>query len=253
MDTSSIVDYDSVAHLYDVFVTADYDVPFFLSETADVVGPVLELTAGTGRLSLPLLRSGARLTCVDASKGMLDVLERKLEKHGLSADLRCADVCTLQLPQTFQLAIMPFQAFMEIVTEERQLQALAAIYQCVAPGGRFICTLHNPLVRRAQVDGVLRVVGHYPTPEGNLVVSGFEVGGQPQVTRLQFFELFGRDGQLLSKRMLPMQFTMIEREDFERQLAETGFRVVELYGSYDRSAFDPKCSPVMIWIAERDA
>ena len=31
----------------------DYDVPSFVSEIQEVIGPVLELMAGTGRLSLP--------------------------------------------------------------------------------------------------------------------------------------------------------------------------------------------------------
>lgn len=47
------IDYDSIAEIYDLYVTADYDITFFLQETANVEGPVLELTAGTGRLSLP--------------------------------------------------------------------------------------------------------------------------------------------------------------------------------------------------------
>jgi len=63
------IDYDSIAETYDLYTTADYDIPFFLSETARTNGTVLELTAGTGRLSLPLAEAGVRLTCVDSSRG----------------------------------------------------------------------------------------------------------------------------------------------------------------------------------------
>jgi hypothetical protein len=59
------IDYDSVAALYDTYVTADDDVSFFVSEIQQTTGPVLELTSGTGRLSVPLLEAGADLTCVD--------------------------------------------------------------------------------------------------------------------------------------------------------------------------------------------
>lgn len=45
------INYDSVAEIYDLYVTADYDIPFFLEETANVQGPVLELTAGTAALA----------------------------------------------------------------------------------------------------------------------------------------------------------------------------------------------------------
>jgi hypothetical protein len=154
-------------------------------------------------------------------------------------------------PTPFQLAILPFQSFMEIVGEERQRQALSAVFACLSPGGRFICTLHNPVVRRRQIDGVLRIVGRFPTKDGTLVVSGFEQGGQPVVTRLQFFEFFGNDGHSRSKRLWPMEFALIEKEEFESMARAAGFRVLDLYGDYDRSPFDGIMSPVMIWILEK--
>lgn len=245
------IDYDSIAEIYDLYVTADYDVPFFLSEVKGVEGPILELMAGTGRLSLPLIESGARLTCVDSSQGMLEILSRKLAHRGLAADLLCLDVCRLELPPRFELAILPFQAFMEIVGEENQRAALASIFACLAPGGRFLCTLHNPVVRKAQVDGLQRLVGRFPADGGTLVVSGFETGGNPIVTRLQLFELFGPDGLLLWKRLLPMEFTLVEKDAFEQMALDAGFHVARLHGSYDRAPFDPARSPVMIWSLEK--
>jgi SAM-dependent methyltransferase len=243
--------YDSVAEIYDLYVTADYDVPFFVSEAVNVGVPVLELTSGTGRLSLPLIKAGVRLTCVDASKGMLDVLSRKLKERGLHADVRCADICQLRLSTSFQLAILPFQSFMEIVGEDHQRQALSAVFACLSPGGRFLCTLHNPAVRRTHVDGVLHIVGRFPTRDGTLVVSGFEQGGHPVVTRLQFFEFFGKDGQMRSKVLMPMQFELIEKDQFESMARDAGFRVLQLYGNYDRSPFDAIRSPVMIWVLQK--
>lgn len=241
------IDYDSIAGIYDLYVRADYDVPFFLSEVQEVKGAILELMSGTGRLSLPLIEAGAKLTCVDGSQGMLDVLSKKLAQRGLHADVHCMDVRRLDLPTRFELAILPFQAFMEITREEGQKAALASVHACLAPGGRFVCTLHNPAVRRTQVDGVLRVVGRFPADDGTLVVSGFETGGHPVVSRLQFFELFGPDGYLRWKRLLPMEFAFVDRDAFERMAREAGFRVTQLYGSYDRTPFDPARSPVMIW------
>jgi hypothetical protein len=160
-------------------------------------------------------------------------------------------ICELLLPALFQLAILPFQPFREIVVEQRQRQALSAVFACLSPGGRFVCTLHNPAVSRGQVDGMLRIDGLFPTKDGTPVVSGFEQGGYPVVRRLQFFEFYGHDGQLRSKRLLPMEFALVEKEQFEAMARKAGFRVVELYGGYDRSPFDRIRSPVMIWILQK--
>lgn len=246
------IDYDSIAEIYDLYVTADYDIPFFLSEIKPVQGPILEPMAGTGRLSLSLIESGAKLTCVDSSNAMLEVLSRKLQQRGLHAEVVCADVCQLSLSAQFELAILPFQAFMEIIGEETQRAALAAVFKCLVPGGRFICTLHNPAIRREQVDGLLRFVGQFPTEDGTLVVSGFEQGGNPVVSRQQFFELFDSDGRLLEKRLLQMKFAFVEKDEFEQMAQDAGFRIAQLYGNYDRAPFDPAQSPVMIWKLEKN-
>jgi SAM-dependent methyltransferase len=246
--TDDYIDYDSVAEIYDLYVRTGYDIPFFLSEAATVAGPVVELTAGTGRVSLPLIQAGVRLTCVDVSRAMLEVLRRKLRDRGLKAGIVAADVSRLPLGAAFDLAIFPFQAFMEIVGERRQRAVLAAVFGCLKPGGRFVCTLHNPAVRRAQTDGVLREVGRFDVPDGMLVVSGIERGGEPVVEREQFFEFFGVDGQLRARRRLAMRFEFVERERLERMAREAGFEVERLHGGYDRSDYDPAGSPVMIFV-----
>jgi hypothetical protein len=49
--------YERIADLYDAFVTTDVDIPFFLEEARKAGGPILELMAGTGRLTIPLAQS----------------------------------------------------------------------------------------------------------------------------------------------------------------------------------------------------
>lgn len=87
--------------------------------------------------------------------------------------------------------------------------------------------------------------------DGLLVVPAFEQGGNPVVTRLQFFELVGNDGHLKWKRVLPMEFALIEKEAFEAMAKNISFRVVQLYGNYAQSSFQPAQSPVMIWTLEK--
>jgi len=252
MNATPPIEYDRIAELYDRFVTADYDVPFFVAALALARGgEVIELTAGTGRLSIPLIEAGARLTCVDLSPKMLDVLRRKLVAHDFDAEVLCRNVSRLDLPPRYALALMPFQAFMEVVDEAEQRATLRSVFACLEPGGHFICTLHNPTVRRPQVDGTLRAVGSFPSYDGTLVVSGAEVGGDPIVVRSQFFESFGLDGVLRWKRLLSMRFALIGPDTFERMATEAGFRVVTLMGDYAGGPFRPESSPVMIWTLER--
>ena len=71
------------------------------------------------------------------------------------------------------------------------------------------------------------------------------------VNRLQFFEFFGSDGDLRWKKLLPMEFELIEEDHFESMARDAGFQVLDLYGSYDRSPFEADRSPVMIWMLQK--
>ena len=246
----NLIDYDTVADLYDHYASADYDYDFFTRRVTPGA-PVLELTSGTGRLSIPLIKAGAVLTCVEISQKMLNVLERKLQAEGLSADIRCSDVQFLNFDRAFEIAILPFQSFMELVGREKQLNVLRSTFRALLPKGRFYCTMHNPTVRRKTVDGVLRGVGTFKYPQGSIVVTGFETGGDPVVKRSQYIECFNESGEL-DKRMLQyMEFEMIEEDTFRQMAIDVGFRVKGIFGDYNENKFDSKTSSVIIWDLER--
>ncbi|WP_024544726.1 class I SAM-dependent methyltransferase [Picosynechococcus sp. NKBG15041c] len=250
MEFLDYIDYDSVAEVYDTYAATIYDYDFFLSRLSPETH-VLELTSGTGRLSIPLIKSGVKLTCVDISKGMINVLERKIKNEGLQANTICADVQYLEFKEEFQDVILPFQSFVELVGKEKQLNTLKAAYRALIPNGRFYCTMNNPIVRRKTVDGVMRGVGTFTSDNGYVVLSGFETGGNPIVQRSQFIDLYNSEGHLEKRIFQPMQFEMIEKETFRELAIEAGFEVEDVFGDYQASKFENETSPVMIWVLKK--
>lgn len=244
------IDYNSVAEIYDIYAAATYDHDFFLSRVMAETR-VLELTSGTGRLSIPLIKAGAILTCVDISQGMINILERKLKDEGFQANVLCADVQHLDFAGEFEIVILPFQSFLELVGKAKQLNALRSAYRALVPNGRFYCTMHNPIVRRKSVDGVMRGVGTFPCDRGYVVVTGFETGGDPVIQRSQIIERFNRAGQLEARIIQPMRFELIEESNFRKLATEAGFVVKTVFGDYEASKFDAETSPVMIWELEK--
>lgn len=245
-----------VADLYDAYVTSTADIPFFVDEARRTYGPVLELMSGTGRVSLPLARIGVDLTCVDLSAPMLRRLSAKLAGEGLTATLVEANVAALQLPsREYTLALLPFQSFGELVHPADQRAALAAIAAHLLPGGRFICTLHNPNVQVGGVDGHLRLLGTYPLEKnGTLALwSVQQRDADPAVVRArQFYELYDGEGRMTAKRMLDVRFRLVDADAFTELATAAGFRVDECFGDYDRTPFDPDESPYMIWVLRRE-
>ncbi len=248
------IDYDRVADVYDLYVTSDLDVGFYIEEATRAQGKVLELMCGTGRVSVPLLEAGADLTCVDASERMLARLEERLHARKLDARVLRADVRYLDLCDEFDLALIPFHSFSELVSPGDRELALRSVHECLREGGRLICPLHNPAIRARSADGALRLNGSFPLAEGGLlVVSGFETldEGSGVVDRLQLYEFFDASNELCAKRALPMRFALIDRSGFAELADATGFVPVALYGDYGRGEYLEESSPFMVWILEK--
>ncbi|HVR98229.1 MAG TPA: class I SAM-dependent methyltransferase [Thermoanaerobaculia bacterium] len=245
------IDFGTVADLYDLYVAWGVDVPFFQDLCAGTEGEVLELMCGTGRLSLPLLRAGVRLCCVDYSREMLDVLRRKLREEGLAADVREADVRELDLGRAFELILLPFHSFSEVLDPAGRARALSRIHAHLAPGGRFVVSLHNPAVQVPRLDGERRKICARPIPGRAATLRVWSTAryraGESLGEALQEYEILDAAGRTLETRQLQLRFSVTGREAFEKEAADAGFQVLSLWGDYQGGPFDAECSPYMIW------
>ena len=247
------MDYSQVAHWYDTYVKTDLDVAFFVQE-AQYCDRVLELTSGTGRLSIPLLEAGVSLTCVDNSPEMLAILRQKLAAKGLSANVYEMDMCELTLTEKFDLIIIPFNSFSEILRFDKQHQALTGIWNCLTDTGRFICTLHNPPIRLKSVNGQLMLRGKYSLPnEETLFLWSVEECDRYNslVKGTQFWEVYDRNGVMQRKSFLDIQFYLHQQSEFQKLAESQGFHLVNLYGDYAYSEFQKETSPFMIWVLRK--
>ncbi len=144
--------YDVIAELYDQDIAPNADPrdePFYRAAAARSGGRVLELGAGTGRLTLPIIGDGAQVTALDRSRPMLEVLRARADRL-LSAEalarlsIRHADMRAPGLHQGFDLVICPFSAFAYLVTDDDRKSALVAIKACLNSGGRFVLDVFVP-------------------------------------------------------------------------------------------------------------
>ncbi len=248
------MDYSKVAELYDLYAQTEIDVPFFIKESQSCQ-KMLELTSGTGRLSIPLLKAGAPLTCLDNSPEMLAILRRKIQSLGLDAPVYEMDMVDFSLPEQFDLIIIPFNSFAEIAEPTAQQKALANIHAHLAERGRLIVTLHNPPIRLKQIDGQVHLRGKFAFPDndGCLYLSSVEnyAADTHLVTGAQFYELYNAEGVMTSKRFVDIQFYLHTKVTFEGLALSQGFIPRSLLGDYQRHEFDGERSPFMIWTLDK--
>lgn len=243
-------DYDTVAHLYDKYVQVELDFEFFRECADSCSGPVLELMAGTGRVSKAILDCCPSLTCVDISRKMLRCLSGRFAGAKRRPNVVCADVQSLPLEICYDLVIIPFNSFMELTDPIAQLRALGEVHRVLGQQGTFICTLHNPNVRAQSLDGEARLLGHFPVAGDQ----GFELwatGSLDPSSGLaqskQEFLIFDKSGRLVDHHQQDVRFALITEARFTELCGLCGFDVVQVVGDYDGSPYDPDTSPYLIF------
>lgn len=138
--------FDATAEFYDAQYGADQggDREFYRELAVEADGPVLEVGCGTGRIYLDLLRAGVDADGIDVSEEMLAVLREKAAEEGLDPGVWRADVTDFEPPREYALAIVPFRAFLHLLTVEDQLAALSNLHDALEPGGRLALNVFVP-------------------------------------------------------------------------------------------------------------
>jgi SAM-dependent methyltransferase len=247
-------DYSVLADIYDDFCAFDEDIGFFRRAAAAARGPVLELMAGTGRVSLPMLDAGADLSCIDSSPAMLAVLARKLAGRASRARLVCADVCSLPLAAVFDRVVLPFRGFNELVGESTQLAALAETARVLRPGGTFICTSHNAAVRAPAADGRWHEIGRFQGRQGQTVALHLKTALSDRpgvVVGEQRVEIVGGCGETIDCRSVQLSFSLVSAETLVDMARSVGLRATTLLGDWSGSPYNEESSPVLIVIFEK--
>lgn len=244
------INFNKVADIYDFYVNVDFDIPFFLKETENAKGEILELMCGTGRVSIPLLKAGRQMVCVDYSKGMLDSFEQKIQNKNYSVNLVQMDVANLNLNRKFGLIILPFHSFTEIISTDLQIKALQSISSHLDDDGVFILTLQNPRTRLKLADGITRVIGKFPIEENRqmiiLYMNQYNESDKI-VSGFQFYEIYDSNNIMIEKRFLNINFKPITDSELRDMIKSADLEIADIYGDYSYSNFDEESSNFMIY------
>ncbi len=124
------------------------DLPFWRGLAAEHSTPILDLGAGTGRVTLHLAARGHDVVAVDQSSVLAEAIVRRAAETAPSGtvDVIVADVRELNLDRRFPLIVAPMQLLHMLGGAESRRRALRAIARHLAPGGVFAATvLAEPL------------------------------------------------------------------------------------------------------------
>lgn len=236
------------------------DVDFYLALARECAPPVLELGCGTGRVTTPLARAGIGVIGLDRSAPMLKVAIRKSAGvDGLSwvqGDMRA-----IPIGARFGLVLIPYRAFLHLMTTEDQQRTLASIYEHLSPGGRLAFNIFNPSITAiaawmGELSGSQRFLMDYRDPSTRRVHTVWQSQryrqAEQRVEDLHIDEERDQANRVLSKTYRENKLRYVFRYEMEHLLRQAGFDIEALYGWFDRSPFGDQ-STEMVWVARRPA
>jgi SAM-dependent methyltransferase len=251
------------ADYYDYcFVGLEGDMQFYVEEAQKAGSPVLELGCGTGRILLPIAKSGATIVGLDRAPTMLTLLRQKLTK--LSPDVQGrvslieGDMRDFDLAERFPLAIIPYRAFLHLLTAKAQRQALTCIREHLTDEGRLIFNVFDPdleviAAHLGPLGSAQKKDSEFIDPtSGHRIVVWATTRYDPEQQLIEqyfIFEELDADGDMLARTYRPLTLRYVHRYEMRYLLELCGYKVEALYGDFQRRPF--RAGGEQVWVARR--
>ena len=103
-------------------------------------GELLEIGAGSGRITCPLARDGLAIIALDRMPSMLEALARRMQDKPWASRIRLleGDMREIPLPDaSVSLVIAPFNGLMHLYTWQDLLTCMREVERVLVPGGTF--------------------------------------------------------------------------------------------------------------------
>lgn len=249
------------AETYDVRTqTPAGEIEFYVARARASGGRVLELACGTGRVSWPIARAGVSITGLDIESAMLEQAEAKGARETPDVRHRArfvrGDMTNFSLDADFALAIVPFRAFLMLLTVEQQRGALGAIRRHLRPGGTLIIDIFDPLYEMLvdEHSTPARDIPDFRHPRTGNTVSvkvpeRINDHIQQQFTERWRFREVAADGAIVREEDELLTLRWIFRYEMRYLLELSGFEVEAELSDY--LGAPPAYGREQIWIARR--
>jgi len=246
------------------------DVPFWRRIAVAARGPVLELGCGTGRITVPVARSGVDLVGIDRSAKMLARARDRFERHGAARRIgnpnspRIPNPASRRIPspdsripslvrgdiralpfqsRSFAAVLAPYGILQSLIRPRDLTAALASVADVLAPGGTFGIDLVPDVPNWREYRNRVQLRGESNGARLTLI----ESVTQDRRRRLTMFEqryVERRDGATRVHRF-DLTFRTLSVPQMVDRLERAGFIVSAVLGDYRGRPWDERAD---VWI-----
>lgn len=214
-------EYASIVDIYDAWcLEVEEDIGFYVGMALGTATKVVELAAGTGRISIPLALHGYDVIAVDRSEPMLEQLRIKAAAAGVAEqiEVRVGDLTAPGISDRHDRVLIPFRSLLHLRDDAERLAALRAAHALLTPDGYLAFDVFSPTpadVQATQGIWYHRDSGAKERADWN----------RPDGTTQVEVEMRGRSTTLLLHPLPAARWLEL--------VEEAGFEVISTWGGFD--------------------
>ncbi len=200
---------------------------------------VLDLPCGPGRHSLALARAGHRVVGVDLTQSYLDEARRLIDAEGPRGpvELVRGDMRTFERRGAFDLAVNLFTSFGFFEDIEGDRQTLRRFHRNLRPGGTlFIDTQAKEVLAR-----IFQPKGWVRLDDGTVMLQERRIA--PGWDWVDVTWTYIKDGR---EDSVTFGHRVYSGAELTRELRESGFSDIQLFGGWDGRPFDQDARRLMV-------
>lgn len=214
---------------------------------------ILELGAGTGCFTIPLLQKGCNISALDISDNALHYLQKKAALYKDRGELQVfkADMRDFHLNEKFSVCMASYSTFQYLTCLQDQLHCLKTIHEHLLINGVLCLDLDNDLLYSPQYYPFTKLYSEYNQQfqaQITLYTSWDTDRKNNQRNWHDYYQMAYKDGTK-TDFINDISLKAISFKEINELLTSTGFKIVDVYGDYDYSMLKT-ASPRMIIIAQ---
>ncbi len=209
------------------------DIEFITNCALEYGGPILEMASGTGRLAVPLIKRGFNYTGVELSEPFAEFTKKKLTPIKSDHDIVQGDMKNIDLKKKYKFIFIGFNSICHLLTNKDVSRFFNCVYAHLLDGGLFLIDTFVPNPIFLYRPNLKTPVMEFDLPNGERCIVN-EINQYDPVTQINQIKWFFESSKV-DQFLFDMH--MIYPDTIDRLLSESGFKIYNKFGDYDKSPF----------------
>ena len=222
---------------HDQFWWKKDDIEFWKKIFSNQQKTILELAAGTGRISIPLIRENLDYTGLEISKDYCNFANRDLKELTNKAHIVQGDMRNFNLNKTFDVIFVGFNSLLHLLNEKDLIKTLNCIQSHMHEKSKLYIDIfvpHTLFLSRSK--SKMKICEFFDSiqKQESIIYESLKYDDKNEIMNVNWF--YESKGKAYNEFKFDMK--MYYPDTMNRILTDQNFKILNLWGDYNKTLFN---------------